>query len=135
MKRIGILYGQERSFPRALVERINRENRGAVAEPVVVGGIGLDDWRRSWEAFSRPDDVVVHWGSFYTKLAAADGFALPRRRHDLRGELAPIRQPGGTLEECVERMGAPVTSLGVDGRGGRRLSALVALLAAITREE
>ena len=41
MKRIGILFGQERSFPQALVERINREGRGVVAEPVVVGGIGL----------------------------------------------------------------------------------------------
>jgi hypothetical protein len=46
MKRIGILYGQERSFPQALVERINREGRVAVAEPVVVGGIGLDSPRR-----------------------------------------------------------------------------------------
>ena len=46
MKRIGILFGQERSFPQALVERINREGRVAVAEPVVVGGIGLDSPRR-----------------------------------------------------------------------------------------
>jgi glutathione synthase/RimK-type ligase-like ATP-grasp enzyme len=46
MKRIGILYGQERSFPGALVERINREGRDVVAEPVVVGGIGLDSPRR-----------------------------------------------------------------------------------------
>jgi glutathione synthase/RimK-type ligase-like ATP-grasp enzyme len=46
MKRIGILFGQERSFPRALVERINAEGRVAVAEPLVVGGIGLDSPRR-----------------------------------------------------------------------------------------
>ena len=46
MKRIGILFGQERSFPLALAERINREGQGVVAEPVVVGGIGLDSARR-----------------------------------------------------------------------------------------
>jgi hypothetical protein len=46
MKRIGILFGQERSFPQALIERINRDGQGAVAEPVLVGGIGLDSPRR-----------------------------------------------------------------------------------------
>ena len=34
MKRIGILFGQERSFPLALVERINRAGAEVVAEPV-----------------------------------------------------------------------------------------------------
>ena len=35
MKRIGILFGQERTFPHALIARINEVARGAVtAEPV-----------------------------------------------------------------------------------------------------
>ena len=42
MKRIGILYGQERSFPLALVDRINREGTDVVAEPVQVGGVALE---------------------------------------------------------------------------------------------
>ena len=43
MKTIGILFGQERSFPYALVDRINgRGNPDVVAEPVRVGGIGLE---------------------------------------------------------------------------------------------
>jgi glutathione synthase/RimK-type ligase-like ATP-grasp enzyme len=50
MKRIGILFGQERSFPLALVERINetarREGKDVVAEPLLVGGISLDSPRR-----------------------------------------------------------------------------------------
>ena len=42
MKKIGILFGQERSFPHALAERINRGGDPDVtAEPVKVGGIGL----------------------------------------------------------------------------------------------
>jgi len=41
MKKIGILFGQERSFPQALAERINREGSGVVAEPALLGGIGL----------------------------------------------------------------------------------------------
>ena len=42
MKRIGILFGQERSFPLALVDRINRAGSDVVAEPVQVGGVALD---------------------------------------------------------------------------------------------
>ena len=42
MKRIGILFGQERSFPLALVDRINREGTDVVAEPVQVGGVALE---------------------------------------------------------------------------------------------
>ena len=37
MKKIGILFGQERSFPNAFVERINSKNiDGIVAEPVKI---------------------------------------------------------------------------------------------------
>jgi hypothetical protein len=42
MKRIGILFGQERSFPLALVDRINRMGGDVVAEPVQVGGVALE---------------------------------------------------------------------------------------------
>jgi glutathione synthase/RimK-type ligase-like ATP-grasp enzyme len=47
MKRIGILFGQERSFPLALVDRINKAANGAVvAEPARIGGVGLDSPKR-----------------------------------------------------------------------------------------
>ena len=43
MKRIGVLFGQERSFPQALVARVNELRAGGgVAGPVVVGGGGLE---------------------------------------------------------------------------------------------
>src|SRR5262249_32814972 len=42
MKRIGILFGQEPSFPLALVDRINRAGTDTVAEPVQVGGVALE---------------------------------------------------------------------------------------------
>jgi len=47
MKRIGVLFGQERSFPHTLVARINEMTvDGIVAEPVSVGGISLETARR-----------------------------------------------------------------------------------------
>jgi glutathione synthase/RimK-type ligase-like ATP-grasp enzyme len=43
MKKIGILFGQERSFPYALVDRINAAGSAAVsAEPVKLGGVSLE---------------------------------------------------------------------------------------------
>ena len=43
MQRIGVLFGQERSFPQALIARVNElQVDGVVAEPVLVGGVGLE---------------------------------------------------------------------------------------------
>ncbi len=45
MKKIGVLFGQERTFPYALAERINALGADVIAEPVRVGGVGLDSAR------------------------------------------------------------------------------------------
>lgn len=42
MKKIGLLFGMEQTFPPALVEEINRRDQGVAAEFVKVGGITLD---------------------------------------------------------------------------------------------
>ncbi len=72
MKRIGILFGQERSFPLALVERINREGRDVVAEPVVVGGISLDSPRRYDLILDRISQDIPFFRAILKK-AVADG--------------------------------------------------------------
>jgi hypothetical protein len=41
MKKIGVLYGMENSFPPALVDRINSGNRGVVAEHLKVGHVEM----------------------------------------------------------------------------------------------
>src|SRR6478736_5343797 len=47
MKKIGILFGQERSFPYALIDRINAAGvSGVTAEAVQVGGISLETPRK-----------------------------------------------------------------------------------------
>jgi glutathione synthase/RimK-type ligase-like ATP-grasp enzyme len=51
MKRIGILFGQERTFPPALVARINDLQAGVVAEPAAVGGVSLET--------PRPYDLIL----------------------------------------------------------------------------
>ena len=43
MKKIGLLFGMEQSFPPALVEEINSRDEDVAAEFVQIGGITLDD--------------------------------------------------------------------------------------------
>jgi DTW domain-containing protein YfiP len=106
------------------------------AERLAAGG-SVESWQRSWQAFSAPDSVVVQWGSFYSRLASADGLMLPQRRLDLRGELtqSSLRLRGGTLEDCVARLNLPIDPLALDGRAGRRLAALVGLVRAIAEPD
>jgi DTW domain-containing protein len=95
-------------------------------------GASLDAWRQSWQAFARPDDVVVQWGAFHAELASAEGIAVPSRRIDLRAEMAQaINRRAGTVEACATRLGATTAPLDLPGRGGRRLAALVGLVRAL----
>ncbi|MBA2564594.1 MAG: hypothetical protein H0V09_04135 [Gemmatimonadetes bacterium] len=72
-KRIGILFGQERQFPPALVERINSVAQGeAVAEPLRAGVLKQDDLPR----YDVILDRISHEVPFYRsclKVAAARG--------------------------------------------------------------
>jgi DTW domain-containing protein len=95
----------------------------------LAGGVSAAEWRRTWQAFVGPDDVLVHWGHFYTALAAAEGLPLPAQALDLRTEIARVlgRRPG-TIAQCLP---APPPSLGVEGRAGHRLAGLVAVIRAL----
>ncbi len=73
MKRIGILFGQERSFPLALVESINRAGADVVAaEPVRIGGVSLDSPRRYDLILDRISQDIPFYRAILKK-AVADG--------------------------------------------------------------
>jgi glutathione synthase/RimK-type ligase-like ATP-grasp enzyme len=105
MKKIGVLFGQERAFPLALVDRLNREagNGRVVAEPVQVGGVSLETgkpydlildrisqdipfYRAILKKFAVEGTIVVNnpfWWSaddkfFNNVLARALGVAVPK---------------------------------------------------------
>ena len=47
MKKIGILFGKERSFPKAFVERVNSKNiEGIIAEPVHIDKVMQGEAKR-----------------------------------------------------------------------------------------
>ena len=71
MKRIGVLFGQERAFPLALVERINKaQTPGVVAEPVSVGGVSLESPRRYDLVLDRISQDIPFYRSVLKKLVA-----------------------------------------------------------------
>ena len=71
MARIGVLFGQERSFPEALIARINDLGvDGVTAEPVRVGGVGLETPRRYDLILDRISQDVPFYRAILKKFAA-----------------------------------------------------------------
>ena len=71
MKRIGVLFGQERTFPLALVERINAMGGGdVVAEPVRIGGVSLETPRTYDLVLDRISQDIPFYRAALKKLAA-----------------------------------------------------------------
>ncbi len=71
MKRIGVLFGQERAFPLALVDKINRMGaETVVAEPVKVGGVALETPRRYDLVLDRISQDIPFYRAVLKKLVA-----------------------------------------------------------------
>jgi hypothetical protein len=71
MKRIGVLFGQERTFPLALVDRINASGvPGVVAESVRLGGVSLQTPRVYDLVLDRISQDIPFYRAVLKKLAA-----------------------------------------------------------------
>ncbi len=76
MKKIGVLFGMENSFPGALVDRINAMKvEGIQAEPVTVGGVHLDKPAPYAVIIDRISHDVPFYRA-YLKHAAINGTAI-----------------------------------------------------------
>lgn len=89
----------------------------------------VQQWHDAWMGFTRPDDILVMWGTYYRDLAAADGLPLSVPSLNLRDEVSRLlRRRFGTVEASMDSLGAKPAPLALPGRGGRRLAALVGAL-------
>ncbi len=71
MKRIGVLFGQERTFPLALIDRINAAGGEDVqAEPVRVGGVSLETPRTYDLILDRISQDIPFYRAILKKFAA-----------------------------------------------------------------
>src|SRR6186713_1845437 len=76
MKKIGILFGQERSFPMAFIERVNSKNvEGIVAEPVRIDKVIQGDSEEYAVILDRISQDVPFYRAFL-KNAAISGTAV-----------------------------------------------------------
>lgn len=76
MKKIGILYGKERSFPEALIKRINEKNtKGVIAEPVLIDKVVQGDASGYAVIIDRISQDVPFYRAFL-KNAAISGTAV-----------------------------------------------------------
>jgi DTW domain-containing protein len=97
----------------------------------VLGGESVADFKRRWQAFWRPSDVLAGWGWYAGDRLVAEGFELPERL-DLR-ELArrQLRRKTGEVAACARELGAELREPWARGRGGERLTAAVAVARAL----
>jgi len=73
----------------------------------IAAGMARARWLEGWRSFLRPDDILVHWGSFHQNLAAAEGLAVTELSWDLRFEISRWQKKRvGLLEDGIELLGA-----------------------------
>jgi glutathione synthase/RimK-type ligase-like ATP-grasp enzyme len=72
MRKIGLLFGMEQSFPPALVEEINRRDAGVMAEFVKIGGVTLEELFEYDVILDRISQDVPFYRAML-KLAALNG--------------------------------------------------------------
>lgn len=108
----------------------------------LLAGASVAAWRSAWSGFLRGGDQLVTWGSFAPELAARDGLELNVPRLDLRADVVgllrtprrrgesglPPRPRVGAVDTAAATLGVSRPELGVAGRGGRRLAALVGIV-------
>ena len=102
-----------------------------IAPERVLGGEAFAEFRRRWQAFTRPSDMLLGWGFFASERLLAEGVELPERL-DLR-DLArrQLRRRPGEVAACAHALGADVPAPWLEGRAGQRLSAAVAVTRAL----
>jgi DTW domain-containing protein YfiP len=114
--------------PRRVLAQDTPEHIELSTERLRAGGT-VGQWHDAWKAFTRPGDILVTWGTYYRDLAVVDGLPLGAASLNLRDEVSRLlHRRIGAVEASMAPLGAQPAPLAVDGRGGRRLAALVGAL-------
>jgi DTW domain-containing protein YfiP len=124
----------------------------------ILDGQSVPGWLDAWRAFTRPDDIAVSWGTFYTDVASGEGLPSAPHTMDLRHEVLGLlrgRMPASpsedqtlraarlrneatgrlrTVDACAAALGVASPSLGPSGRAGRRLAALTGIVSALATD-
>ena len=87
MKKIGILYGRERSFPMTLIERINAKSiEGITAEPVRIEKV-IQGEKTGYAVIIDRISQDVPFFRTYLKNAALTGSKTPGKKNEVRNKI------------------------------------------------
>jgi DTW domain-containing protein YfiP len=101
-----------------------------LAEAAVRGGGTPVELADAWRGFVKETDLVCFWGHYATSLFVRSiGGAWPALRLDLRTVSRDFAKAKvGSLEDHVERLGLAIDAPRIEGRAGRRVAEVVALV-------
>lgn len=101
-----------------------------IDEEVLMAGGTLAGLREGFASFCRPDDVLVCWGTFPRDLAVRDEVIAPQAPViDLRTKSAQwLHRKAGPVDVITRQLGFAIGLALGQGRGGRRLAHLLALV-------
>ena len=95
---------------------------------VLLGGDRKDDALAALRAFVRRGDAIATWGGYATRWIGDSGLSVGAPTFDMRQVAArALRASPGSMERCAETLGLVPRRLG-QGRGGRRLGVMLAML-------
>lgn len=96
-------------------------------EDLVLAGESLASFRERWQAFARPDDLLLGWGFFASERLIGEGLELSERV-DLR-PLARrhLRHKTGEVSVCAALLNAAMAEPWAQGRAGERLAGALAV--------
>lgn len=107
------------------------EVHARVASELVLAGESVASFRERWQAFVRPNDLLLGWGFYASERLVAEGTSLPERL-DLRDlSRRQLRRKTGEVAACAAALGAELPKPWAHGRAGERLAAAVAVTRAL----
>ena len=107
-------------------------DRTGLSEERLRAGTPCAEALAAFGRFLRPGDVICSWGHYAPEVFEEAGGTLPAERIDLRATARRLsKEKAGRLEEYAGRIAPGATAAPLpDGRGGRRLGMLEAIVRA-----
>ncbi len=97
----------------------------------VLAGESFESFRQRWQAFCRPQDLLLGWGFYASERLVGEGVTLPERL-DLRAlARRQLRRKTGEVSACAAELGAEIPKPWALGRSGQRLAGALAVTRAL----
>lgn len=100
----------------------------------ILHGVDHEGLLEAWARFAKPNDVVCSWGRYTAELFTRAGGELGAERVDLRRAARQFANARlGAIDAFADHVGAVAAAPLGEGRAGRRLAQMVAIVTALRR--